>query len=481
VVSSIWPYGLAAFVSMVRSPPWVTASGSGTALGSIPPERSTMNTPVTNEYVYALDREHVFHSWSTQGALNPLVIAGGQGCTLWDYHGREYLDFSSQLVNTNIGHQHPKVIAAIVEQAGRLVTVAPATANLMRGEAAKRILSHAPAGFSKVFFTNAGADANENAMRMARLFTGRDKILSAYRSYHGSTGAAIVATGDLRRVPNEFARGHVHFFNPYLYRSEFHAGNEQEECARALQHLRRVIECEGPAAIAAILLESVPGTAGILVPPVGYMAGVRALADEFGILVILDEVMAGFGRTGRWLALDHFTIVPDLICFAKGVNSGYVPAGGVMISRAIAEHFDHHFFPGGLTYSGHPLAMAAIVATLDAMAEEGIVDHARHIGAEILGPGLQALAAKYPLIGEARGLGVFWALELVSDVQRKTPLAAPVMAQLKAAFQARGLLTFIVENRVHVVPPCIVSAAQVDTALGIFDEVFSEFSARYSS
>lgn len=239
-----------------------------------------MSTPVSNDYVYALDREFVFHSWSTQGALNPLVIAGGQGCTLWDYEGREYLDFSSQLVNTNIGHQHPKVIAAIVEQASSLVTVAPATANLMRGEAAKRILARAPSHFSKVFFTNAGADANENAMRMVRLFTGRDKILSAYRSYHGSTGAAIVATGDPRRVPNEFARGHVHFFNPYLFRTEFHATNEQEECERALQHLRRVIECEGPAAIAAILLESVPGTAGILVPPKGYLAGVRALATS---------------------------------------------------------------------------------------------------------------------------------------------------------------------------------------------------------
>lgn len=439
-----------------------------------------MNKPVSNEYVHALDRQFVFHSWSTQGQLNPLVIAGGEGCTLWDYDGRQYLDFSSQLVNTNIGHQHPRVIAAIQEQAATLVTVAPATANLMRGEAAKRILSHAPANFSKVFFTNAGADANENAMRMARIFTGRDKILSAYRSYHGSTGAAIVATGDPRRVPNEFARGHVHFFNPYLFRSEFHAANEEEECQRALQHLRRVIECEGPNAIAAILLETVPGTAGILVPPTGYLAGVRALADEFGMLLILDEVMAGFGRTGSWLALDHFAVAPDLICFAKGVNSGYVPAGGVMISRPVAEYFDTHFFPGGLTYSGHPLAMAAIVATLDVMAEEGIVDNARRIGQELLGPGLQALAAKYPLIGEARGIGLFWALEFVSDERLKTPLAAPVMAQMKAAFQARGLLTFIVENRLHVVPPCIVSPAQVAQALGIFDEVIGEFSARHA-
>lgn len=440
-----------------------------------------MSTPVTNAYVHDLDRQYVFHSWSIQSTLNPLVIAGGQGCTLWDYDGNQYLDFSSQLVNTNIGHQHPKVIAAIQEQAGSLVTVAPATANLMRGEAAKRILSHAPKHFSKVFFTNAGADANENAMRMARQFTGRDKVLSAYRSYHGSTGSSIAATGDLRRVPNEFARGHVHFFNPYLYRTEFHAGSEEEECERALQHLRRVIECEGANSIAALLLESVPGTAGILVPPKGYLKGVRALADEFGIVLILDEVMAGFGRTGSWLAFDNFDVAPDLITFAKGVNSGYVPAGGVMISEPIADFYQDRFFPGGLTYSGHPLAMAAIVATLDVMAEEGIVDNARMIGQEFLGPGLKALAAKYALIGEARGIGLFWALEMVSDRRKKTPLAPSVMAQMKAAFQARGLLTFIVENRIHVVPPCIVNPEQVATALAIFDEVIGEFSAKHSA
>lgn len=435
---------------------------------------------ITNQYVHDLDRQHVFHSWSTQGNLNPLVIAGGRGCMLWDYEGKQYLDFSSQLVNTNIGHQHPKVIEAIKSQAETLVTVAPATANLMRGEAAKRILSHAPEGFGKVFFTNAGADANENAIRMARLVTGRDKILSAYRSYHGSTGAAIVATGDPRRVPNEYARGHVHFFNPYLYRTEFHATNEEEECERALAHLHRVIECEGPGAIAAILLESIPGTAGILVPPKGYMSGVRALADQYGILLILDEVMAGFGRTGRWLAHEHFDVTPDLITFAKGVNSGYVPAGGVLISKPICAYFDTHFFPGGLTYSGHPLAMAAIVATLDAMAEEGMVDNARHIGEETLGPGLRQLAEHHALVGEVRGVGLFWALELVTDRARKTPLSGPAVADIKAALTQRGLLTFTVENRIHVVPPCIVTPAQVQEALGLMDEVLGIFSAKHA-
>ena len=374
---------------------------------------------VSNDEVRQLDRAYVFHSWSMQGNLNPLVIAGAQGCDLWDYEGNTWLDFSSQLVNVNIGYQHPRVLAAMKAQLENLVTIAPATANLARGEAAKRIVDLAPAGFSKVFFTNAGADANENAIRMARLYTGRDKVLSAYRSYHGNTGSAIAATGDWRRVPNEFSRGHVHFFNPYLYRSEFNAATEEEECQRALAHLRRIIECEGPTAIAAILLESIPGTAGILVPPAGYMQGVRALADEFGIVLILDEVMAGFGRTGSWFAFEQDGVVPDLVTFAKGVNAGYVPAGGVLISEPIARYFDDHFFAGGLTYSGHPLAMAAIVATIDAMKEEKVVENAASIGNEVLRPGLEALAEKHAIIGEVRGRGLFQALELVSSRERR--------------------------------------------------------------
>jgi len=431
---------------------------------------------ITNSDVRQLDRSYVFHSWSTQGNLNPLVIAGAEGGELWDYDGNSWLDFSSQLVNVNIGYQHPRVLAAMKAQLESLVTIAPATANLMRGEAAKRIVELAPEGFSKVFFTNAGADANENAIRMARLYTGRDKIFSAYRSYHGNTGSAIAATGDWRRVPNEYSRGHVHFFNPYLYRSEFNATTEEEECERALAHLRRMIEVEGPSAIAAILLESIPGTAGILVPPKGYMQGVRALADEFGIILILDEVMAGFGRTGRWFGFEHDGIVPDLITFAKGVNSGYVPAGGVLISEPISRYFDDHFFAGGLTYSGHPLAMAAIVATLDAMKEERVVENAAAMGDGVLQPGLLALAEKHALIGHVRGRGLFQAIELVTDRQRKTPVAAADMGAIKQALIDNGLLPFVVENRIHVVPPCTISAEQIQQGLAIFDRVLEQFS-----
>lgn len=418
-----------------------------------------------------LDADHVFHSWSAQSQRSTLVVASGRGSRVWDHAGREYLDFSSQLVNVNIGHQHPAVVQAIREQAELLTTVAPSTVNLARGEAAKRIVGHAPPGFHKVFFTNGGADAIENAIRMARLHSGRDKILSTYRSYHGNTGAAIVATGDWRRVPNEFARGHVHFFGPYLYRSEFWATTPEEESERALQHLRHVIEFEGPSSIAAILLESIPGTAGILLPPPGYLAGVRELADRHGILLILDEVMAGFGRTGRWFAFDGYDVRPDLITFAKGVNSGYIPVGGVIISDPIAATFDDRVFPGGLTYSGHPLAMASIVAALDAMASEGIVDNARAVGDTAIGPALADLAERHAVIGEVRGEGVFWAMELVADRETREPLPAAQMGRLKSALVARGLLPFVADNRIHVVPPCVVTAEEVAEAMAIYDEV----------
>ena len=430
-------------------------------------------TETLDELARELDREHVFHSWSAQSQPSSLVVASGRGARVWDHSGREYLDFSSQLVNVNIGHQHPAVVQAIREQAELLTTIAPSTVNLARGEAAKRIVAHAPSGFRKVFFTNGGADANENAIRMARLHTGRDKILSTYRSYHGNTGAAVVATGDWRRVPNEFARGHVHFFGPYLYRSEFWATTPEEESERALQHLRRVIEAEGPSSIAAILLETVPGTAGIMLPPPGYLAGVRELADRHGILLILDEVMCGFGRTGRWFAFDGYDVRPDLITFAKGVNSGYVPAGGVIISDPIAATFDERVFPGGLTYSGHPLAMASIVATLDAMESEGIVDNARAVGDTAIGPALAEFAERHAVVGEVRGEGVFWAMELVADRETREPLSTAAMGRIKRALIERGLLPFVQDNRIHVVPPCVVTPEEVADAVAIYDEVLS--------
>jgi taurine--2-oxoglutarate transaminase len=433
----------------------------------------TADSP-SNASVSERDRRSVFHSWSAQGSLTPLPIAGGLGSEVWDFEGRRYLDFTSQLVNVNIGHQHPRVVEAIQRQAAQLTTVAPAHANETRAHAAELVLAHAPRGFSKVFFTNGGADANENAMRLARLTTGRDKIVSHYRSYHGNTGAAINATGDWRRVSNEYAHGHVHVFGPYLYRSEFWAMSPEEESERALRHLERTIQAEGPATIAAILLETIPGTAGVLVPPPGYLPGVRAIADRYGILLILDEVMAGFARAGEWFAFDAFDVRPDLITFAKGVNSGYIPLGGVVIPDAIAAEFDERVFPGGLTYSGHPLATAAAVAAIETMTEEGVVENARAVGENVIGPRLNALQQRMLVVGEVRGRGVLWAVELVEDPETRTPLAAATVARLKAGLQARGLLGMLAENRLHVVPPAVITPADAHRGLDIIEEALAE-------
>jgi taurine--2-oxoglutarate transaminase len=441
--------------------------------------------PARGAEVFANDRAHVFHSWSAQGALNPMCIAAAEGCYVWDYDGNRFLDLSSQLVNVNIGHQHPKVIKAIQDQAAKLATIAPQHANETRGEAAKRIVDLAPDGMNKVFFTNGGADANENAVRMARLHTGREKVLSFYRSYHGNTGTAIQATGDPRRWPNEYADHVVHFFGPYLYRSAFWATTPEEESQRALEHLEQVIIFEGPATIAAVLLESVVGTAGVLIPPPGYLEGVRALCDKYGIVYIADEVMAGFGRTGTWFAFESFNVVPDLITFAKGSNSGYVPVGGVVISDPIAATFDERVFPGGLTYSGHPLAAASIVASIDAMKEEGIVENAARIGRDIIGPGLAALAERHPVIGEARGMGVFWALDLVTDRETREPLApyggtSPAMAELATEVKKRGALPFTNFNRLHVVPPCTITDEEAKEGLAILDDAFAAIDKYYT-
>jgi taurine--2-oxoglutarate transaminase len=424
---------------------------------------------------YELDRKHVFHSWSAQAQFTPMTIVASQGSYVWDGDGNRLLDFSSQLVNTNIGHQHPKVVAAIAAQAAKLCTVAPQYVNEARSEAARLIAERTPGDLDRVFFTNAGAEAVEHAVRMARLHTGRRKVLSRYRSYHGGTDTAINLTGDPRRWANDHGdSGVVHFFGPFLYRSSFHSDNEQQECERALEHLERTVAFEGPSTIAAIILESVPGTAGIMVPPPGYLAGVREICDRHGIVFIADEVMAGFGRTGKWFAINNFDVVPDLITFAKGVTSGYVPLGGVAINDAIYRTFADRAYPGGLTYSGHPLATGCAVATINVMEDEGMVTNAARIGDQVLGPGLRDLAARHPSVGEVRGLGVFWAVELVADPVTKEPLApyggtSPAMNAVIAACKSGGLLPFANYNRIHVCPPCNVTDAEAAEGLAILD------------
>ena len=449
---------------------------------SDPTPPSTFALPTDQATVRASDRAHVFHSWSAQGLIDPLPIARAEGSTFWDHDGREYLDFSSGLVHANIGYGHPKLVAAIQEQAGRIATFAPGYALDVRSEAARLVAAKAPEGMDKVFFTNGGAEATENALRMARLHTGRHKVLAAYRSYHGATAGALTMTGDPRRVPSEPGiPGVVHFWGPYPYRSAFYAETAAQECERALAHLRDVIMVEGPATVAAIILETVVGTNGVLVPPDGYLAGVRAICDEFGIVFVADEVMAGFGRCGQWYAVDHWGVVPDLITFAKGVNSGYVPLGGVVISAAIAETFRERVYPGGLTYSGHPLACGAAVASIQIFEQEGIVEHARMLGTDVIGPALREIAARHPSVGEVRGLGVMWAVELVRNRGTRAPLvpynasgpAAAPMGDFAAACKERGLWPFVHFNRTHVAPPCTTSEADVRRGLAILDEALA--------
>ena len=449
-----------------------------------------MTLEATKTQAYLDDRAHVFHSWSAQGTLNPVEITGGLGSYFWDSTGKKYLDFSSQLVNLNIGHQHPKLVAAIQEQAGKLCTVAPPFANESRSEAARLITELAPGDLNMVFFTNGGAEAVENAVRMARLHTGRQKVMSTYRSYHGSTSTAIAMTGDPRRWPNETGTaGIVKFWGPYAYRSAFHSSNEKEECQRALQHLEDTLMVEGPHTIAMIALESVVGTNGILVPPDGYLRGVRDICDRYGIVMLCDEVMAGFGRCGEWFAVNKWNVVPDLITFAKGVNSGYLPLGGVVISQKIADTFKDRQFPGGLTYSGHPLACASAVASINIFKEEKIVENAKNIGATVIGPELEKLKAKHPSIGEVRGLGVFWAIELVRNRETRKPLVpfnaagadAKPMLDIAAECKKEGLWPFAHFNRMHVVPPCTISADEVREGIAIIDQALTIADSYYES
>ncbi|MDO4929109.1 MAG: aspartate aminotransferase family protein [Corynebacterium sp.] len=424
---------------------------------------------------YELDRAHVFHSWSAQKALDPLVIEGGEGSYLIDADGNRYLDFSSQLVFTNIGHQHPKLVKAIQEQAGNLATLAPAHATSKRGEAAKKIVDHLPENLNKVLFTNGGADAVEHAIRLARLHTGRYKVFSQFRSYHGATHTTLNISGDNRRWPNDYGAGATsRFFGPFLYRSAYNATTEEEERDRSLAALENLIAFEGPDAFAALILESIPGTAGFMPPPAGFLEGVREICDKYGIVMILDEVMVGFGRTGTWFGFQNYDVKPDLVTFAKGVNSGYVPLGGVAISDEIAATFDERAYPGGLTYSGHPLATAAAAATIDIMEEEGTVEAAAKIGAEVFGPELAKLQEKHPSIGEVRGKGAFWALDLVVDRETKEPLSPygavnEKMAEVVKACVSRGLLIFFSMHRIHITPPLNISEEDARKGLAILD------------
>ncbi|MDQ4029756.1 MAG: aminotransferase class III-fold pyridoxal phosphate-dependent enzyme [Actinomycetota bacterium] len=425
-------------------------------------------------------KRHVLYSWSVQDAINPIAVAGAEGRYFWDYDGKRYLDFASQLVNVSIGHQHPKVIAAIKEQADRLCTIGPPMASESRSELGRLLAEVTPGNLTMSFFTNGGAEANENAIKLARWYTGRHKVIARYRSYHGATAGAISLTGDPRRWPAEPGLpGIVRMLDPYTYRCPAGHPESCPVCSGG-PHLEEILQYEGPHTVAAVILETVVGTNGVIVPPDGYLRSIREVCDRYGILLIFDEVMAGFGRTGRWFACDNWDVVPDILTVAKGINSGYVPLGAMVVSEEIADWVRDKFFAGGLTYSGHPLACAAAVASIEAFKEEGIVEQAAASG-EIFREELGRLAERHPSIGDVRGLGCFWGLELVKSRDTREMLvpfnasgaAAEPVARLTKAALERGLSLMTHWNVVMVCPPLTITREEVDEGLAMLDEVLS--------
>src|SRR4051794_19128559 len=425
-------------------------------------------------------KQYVLHSWSVQDAVDPIAVAGGEGRYFWDYDGKRYLDFASQLVNVSIGHQHPKIVAAIKEQAEKLCTIGPPMATEARSTLARLLAEVTPGDLQMSFFTNGGAEANENAVKLARWYTGRHKIIARYRSYHGATAGAITLTGDPRRWPAEPGiPGVVRMLDPYTYRCPAGHPDPCPVCTGA-PHLEEILQYEGAHTVAAVILETVVGTNGLIVPPDGYLQSIRDVCDRHGILLIADEVMAGFGRTGKWFAVDNWNVVPDIITMAKGINSGYVPLGGLTVSPPIEEFIRSKFFAGGLTYSGHPLACASAVASIEAFQEEGIVENAAAMG-EVFQVELARLAEKHPSIGEIRGLGCFWGLELVKSRETREELvpyngsgeaAKPVASMAKHALD-RGLFLMTHWNVAMVCPPLTITREELDEGIAILDDALS--------
>ena len=417
------------------------------------------------------------HSWSTQGGLNPIVVSKAEGIFYWDSDGKKYYDMSSQLVNLNIGFGNKKVIKAIQDQAEKMAYMGPSFAIDIRSELAEKIIAIAPDNMGKVFFTLGGSDANENAIKMAKLYTGRTKIFSRYRSYHGSTYGAANLTGEPRRYTCEPGiPGFIKFFDPYLYRAGIEFKSEEEGSKYYVAKLREQIIYEGSSSVAAIVLETITGSNGIIIPPKGYLEGVRKICDEFGIVMICDEVMSGFGRTGEWFACNHFNVKPDIITFAKGITCGYVPLGGDIVSKKIADYFDDHFLSCGLTYSAHPISCAAGCATLDVYREEQLFENSRKMGI-VLGNELEALKAKHPSVGDVRYIGLFSAIELIKDTKTKEALVPygqdpeKIMSKIVGTLKQGGFSTYSHENNIIVAPPLIIKEHEIIEAMAIMDQV----------
>jgi taurine--2-oxoglutarate transaminase len=425
---------------------------------------------LTAQQIVDLNKEYTFFSWSAQGALKPIPVTRAEGVYFYDADGKRYLDFASQLVNQNAGHQHPKIVKAIQDQAAILTFVSPSAATEPRGLLGKKLAEITPGDLKKTFFALGGAEANENAIKIARMVTGRNKILARYRSYHGATHGAIALTGDYRRLAAEPAiPGVVHFLDPYCYRCPF--GWTKDTCHReCISHVEEVIQHEGPDQIAAIILEGVTGTNGLIIPPDDYWPRMREICDKYGILLISDEVMSGWGRTGEWFAVDNWNTVPDIITTAKGITSGYVPLGAVIVREKIAKYFDDHVLYAGLTYNGHALACAAALATIEVYEEEKIFENAKKVG-KYLGQRLEEFKQKHPSVGDARYIGLFTALELVKNRETKEPLDP---TPLKTFLIQNGVYVFGFKNILFIVPPLTITKEQLDEGLQLVDEGLAE-------
>ena len=431
--------------------------------------------------IQELDHAHVLHSWSVQSQLSPLAVAGAEGRYFWDYDGNRYLDFASQLVNVNLGHQHPKVVAAIKEQAEKLTTIGPPMAHETRSELARLIAEVTPGDLTMSFFTNGGAEANENAIKLARWYTGRHKIVARYRSYHGATAGAITATGDPRRWPAEPGiPGVVRMLDPYTYRCPAGHPDPCPVCTGA-PHLEEILQYEGPQNVAAVLLETIVGTNGVIVPPDGYLQAIREVCDRHGILLILDEVMAGFGRSGKWFACEHWDVVPDIMTVAKGINSGYVPLGAMVINRKLADWVQDKYFAGGLTYSGHVLACAAGDRVDRGLPRGG---DRRELGRDgrgarrgrcaacRSGTSRSARCAARGSSGASSSCATARPASRSSRSTRPARTLAPIAGLMKAAME-RGLYLMTHWNVIMVCPPLTITREELDEGLGILDEVLS--------
>ncbi len=434
---------------------------------------------MSGEEIKNMQKEYCLQSWSKQKNINPLPIEKAEGIYLWDYEGNRYSDMSAQLVNMNLGFGNKAIAEAIKEQTDKYCYVSPAYGAEPRAKLAKKIIDLMPDNMGKVFFTNAGAEANENAVKMARMYTGRFKIFSRYRSYHGSSFGAGNLTGEPRRYPLEPGiPGFVKFFDPYLYREIVPFESEEAASNYYIAKLREQIIYEGPASVAAIVIETVTGSNGILIPPKGYLPGMRALCDEFGILMICDEVMAGWGRTGKMFAFEHFDVKPDMVTFAKGVTCGYVPLGGVVVSKAIASYFDDNLLSCGLTYSGHPLACAAGIACVNYYEEANILEHVNEVG-KVLSEILLTLKEKHPCVGDVRSIGLFSAVEFVKDKTTKEALVPygkdpeGIMGRIIGKLKEKRFMTYSHENMILVAPPLIITEEQLREELLKLEEVLT--------